>query len=138
MEVQRHVARVSEMRQLIQELGDEAPEHELRDLLDEAERELRNIRRVADLVLRAFFEGGKPKDRESKRVMYASLLLQDGSSCDRFACGNEATGRPLPLGVGVSGGVRARESRVSMRSWATRLSPAKNDRRRKHNAAGYH
>ena len=77
MEVQRHVARVSEMRQLIQELGDEAPEHELRDLLDEAERELRNIRRVADLVLRAFFEGGKPKDRESKRVMYASLLLQE-------------------------------------------------------------
>ena len=77
MEVQRHVARVSEMRQLIRELGDEAPEHELRDILDEAERELRNVRRVADLVLTAFFEGGKPKDRDSKRVMYASLLLQE-------------------------------------------------------------
>ena len=76
MEVQRHVARVSEMRQLIRELGDEAPEHELRELLDEAERELRNVRRVADLVLTAFFEGGKPKERESKRVMYASLLLE--------------------------------------------------------------
>ena len=77
MEVQRHVARVSEMRQLIRELGDEAPEHELRDILDEAERELRNVRRVADLVLTAFFEGGRPKDRDSKRVMYASLLLQE-------------------------------------------------------------
>ena len=77
MEVQKHVARVSEMRQLIRELGDEAPEHELRDLLDEAESELRNVRRVADLVLTAFFEEGKPKDRESKRVMYASLLLQE-------------------------------------------------------------
>ena len=76
MEVQKHVARVSEMRQLIRELGDEAPEHELRELLDEAERELRNVRRVADLVLTAFFEGGKPKDRESKRVMYASLLFE--------------------------------------------------------------
>ena len=77
MEVQRHVARVSEMRQLIRELGNEAPEHELRKLLDEAERELRNVRRVADLVLTAFFEGGKPNERETKRVMYASLLLQE-------------------------------------------------------------
>ncbi len=75
MEVQKHVARVSEMRQLIRELGDEAPEHELRELLDESERELRNVRRVADLVLTAFFDGGKPKERESKRVMYGSLLL---------------------------------------------------------------
>ena len=78
VEVQRHVTRVSEMRQLIRELGDEAPEHELRDLLDEADRELGNIRRVADLVLTAFFEGRRPKDRESKRVSYATLLLEKG------------------------------------------------------------
>ena len=92
MEVQKHVARVSEMRQLIRELGDEAPEHELRELLDEAERELRNVRRVADLVLTAFFEGGKPKERESKRVMYASLLLEE----DRAATGSPATTK-LPV-----------------------------------------
>ena len=77
MEVQRHVTRVSELRQLIRELGDQAPEHELRDLLDQAELELRNVRRVANLVLTAFFEGGKPKERESKRVMYANLLLAE-------------------------------------------------------------
>ena len=77
MEVQRHMARVSELRQLIHERGDQAPEHVLRGLLDEAERELRNVRRVADLVLTAFFEGGKPKERESKRVMYANLLLAE-------------------------------------------------------------
>ena len=75
MEVQRHVTRVSEMRQLIRELGDGAPEHELRDLLDEAEHEVRSVRRVADLVLTAYFEEGKPKERESKRIMYANLLL---------------------------------------------------------------
>ena len=92
MEVQKHVARVSEMRQLIRELGDEAPEHELRELLDEAERELRNVRRVADLVLTAFFEGGKPKERESKRVMSASLLLEE----DRAATGSPATTK-LPV-----------------------------------------
>ncbi len=74
MEVQRQLARVSELRQLIRELGDEAPEHELRELLDEADRELRNVRRVGDLVLAAFFEGAKPKERESRRLSYAELL----------------------------------------------------------------
>ena len=80
MEVRRHVARVSEMRQLIRELGDEAPEHELRQLLDEAERELSNIRRVANLILAAFFEGEKPKERESYRGKYADLLLKEGQA----------------------------------------------------------
>ena len=79
-EVQRHVAKVSELRQLIRELGDEAPEHELRELLDEADRELRNVRRVGDLVLTAFFAGAKPKERESRRLSYATLLLERGQS----------------------------------------------------------
>ena len=76
MEVQRQLARVSELRQLIRELGDEAPEHELRELLDQADCELRNVRRVGDLVLAAFFEGAKPKERESRRLSYAGLLLE--------------------------------------------------------------
>ena len=76
MEVQRQLARVSELRQLIRELGDEAPEHELRELLDQADCELRNVRRVGDLVLAAFFQGAKPKERESRRLSYAGLLLE--------------------------------------------------------------
>ena len=77
-EVQKHVTRVSEMRQLIRELGDDAPEHELRELLDEADRELRNVRRVGDLVLTAFFEGRKPRERETRRLGYTRLLLETG------------------------------------------------------------
>ena len=77
-EVQAIVARVSELRRKIRELGDEAPEHELRELLDEADRELGNVRGVADLLLAAFFEGGKPKDRERRRLDYASRLLDAG------------------------------------------------------------
>ena len=77
-EVQRHVAKVSELRQLIRELGDNAPENELRELLDEAESELGNVRRVADMVLAAFFDGEKPKERESRRLSYATLLLEKG------------------------------------------------------------
>ncbi len=75
-EVRQQVAKVSELRQLIRELGDEAPEHELRDLLDEADHELRSIRRVGNLVLAAFFEGTKPKERENRRRDYTRLLLE--------------------------------------------------------------
>ncbi len=78
IEVRKHVERVSEMRQLIRELGEEASEHELRQFLDEAESELKNIHRFAGLVLTAFFEGAKPKERESNRLMYADMLLKEG------------------------------------------------------------
>lgn len=86
-EVKRHVAKVSELRQLIRELGDEAPEHELRELLDEADRELRNVRRVGDLVLAAFFAGAKRKEREIRRLSFATLLLEKGQ-------GESAGGNP--------------------------------------------
>ena len=78
--LRERVARVSELRQVIRELGDEASEHELRELLDEAGREIENVRRVADLVLAAFFEGGRPKERENTRLRYASLLFDEGQS----------------------------------------------------------
>ena len=93
VEVQRHVARVSELRQLIRELGDEAGEHELRELLDEADRELRNIHRVGDLVLAAFFEGAKPKEREVRRLSYASRLLETGGQGE--SAGGDATVPPI-------------------------------------------
>ena len=95
MEVQRHVARVSEMRWLIRELGEEAPEHELRELLDEADRELSNVRRVGDLVLAAFFEGAKPKEREARRLSYAGLLPEirvQGESAGGTATASPVTG----------------------------------------------
>ena len=93
MEVQRQLARVSELRQLIRELGDEAPEHELRELLDEADRELRNVRRVGDLVLAAFFEGAKPKERESRRLSYAELLPEIREQGE--TAGGDGPARPL-------------------------------------------
>lgn len=77
-EVRKHVTRVAELRRRIRELGDEAPEHELREILDEADGELGNVRRVADLVLAAFFEGRTPKDREHRRLTHANLLLEEG------------------------------------------------------------
>ena len=73
-EVRRHVHKVTELRERIRELGDAAPEHELRGLLKEAEQELVKVRHIADLVLAAFFEGTKARERESARHRYANLL----------------------------------------------------------------
>ena len=78
MEVRRHVEQVSELRQIIRELGDESTDRELREMLDQADIELQNVRRVAALVLLAFFKGGKAKERENRRLSYANLLLKEG------------------------------------------------------------
>ena len=91
IKVDRHVARVSKMRHLIRELGDQAPEDELRELLAESERELSTVRRAADLLLTAFFEAEKPKHRESNRLRYADLLLQE----DRAAAAVAAADLPV-------------------------------------------
>ena len=79
-EVQRHVEQVSELRLFIRELGDESTDQELRELLDQADLKLRNVRRVAALVLTAFFEARKPKERESRRLLYANLLLEQSQT----------------------------------------------------------
>ena len=78
IEVRRHVERVAELRQHIRELGDGASEHELREFLNAADLELVNVRRVAALLLTAFFEDEKPKGREANRLGYTNLLLQEG------------------------------------------------------------
>ncbi len=77
LEVQRHLARVSELREKLRELGDEATEHEFRKLLDQADRELGNVHGVADLLLAAFYEGKNPREREDRRRNYANLLLEE-------------------------------------------------------------
>ena len=73
--VRRHVERVTETRQLIRELGDATPEHELQELLEEADHELETVRQTGNLVLSAFFGGTKPNERERIRSGYASQLL---------------------------------------------------------------
>ena len=47
------VTRVSELRQLIREVGDDAPQQELLQLLNEAQLELKSVRQFGDLVLTA-------------------------------------------------------------------------------------
>ena len=87
-QVREHVNKISELRQRIREIVDEAPEQELRELLEEAQRELQSVRRYADLVLAAFFGAEKTKEREQKRNIYADLLTQQHVDSNDFSLKN--------------------------------------------------
>ena len=75
MRVREHVAKVAELRRRIREADESVSDWELRDLWDEAQFELGKVRLFGDLVLAAFFEGEKPKEREAKRSEYASAVV---------------------------------------------------------------
>ena len=75
MRVRAHVAKAAELRQQIREADESVSDWELRDLWDQAQFELGKVRLFGDLVLAAFFEGKKPKDREGKRGEYANTVV---------------------------------------------------------------
>ena len=70
-----HLVTASERRQIIREADDTVSDGELRELWDEVQTETAAVRLLGDLVLAAFFEGAKPKDREAKRKELAGKML---------------------------------------------------------------
>ena len=77
IEVREHVNRVSELRQLIREVGDGASEQEQLQLWEEAQEELKSVRQTGDIILSAFFGEDRPNARESKLREYANLLIHN-------------------------------------------------------------
>ena len=75
-EVHRQIAKVAQLRRRIREAGDEVADRELHDWWDEARFELGKISLFGDLVTTAFFEGTKAKERETKRVEYATAVYE--------------------------------------------------------------
>ena len=73
---------VADLRQRIREAGEAVSDWERRDLWDEAQFELGKVRLFGDLVLAAYFEGEKPKDRERKRSDYVSAAVS--GEADRY------------------------------------------------------
>ena len=71
-----HLARAAELRQLIREADNTVSDGELRELWDEAQTEIAEVRQLGDLVLLAFFEGTKPKEREVRRKQLAESVLR--------------------------------------------------------------
>ena len=70
----RHLERVAELRGEIREAPDETSDAALRDLWDEAEQELSEVRLYGDLLVEAFFSGAKPKERATARAAYADEI----------------------------------------------------------------
>lgn len=75
MRVSEHVAKVADLRKRIREADERVSDWELRELWDEAQFEFGKVRLFGDLVLAAYFEGEKPKEREAKRSEYASAVV---------------------------------------------------------------
>ena len=69
----------SELRQQIRRADDSVPDWRLRSLWNDARFELDKARLVGDLVVAAFFDANKPRERTAMRDKYASAVL-DGSA----------------------------------------------------------
>jgi hypothetical protein len=78
----QHIARVSELRRQIREADDGTSDFVLRDLWDEAQSELAQVRLFGDLAVAAYFSGGKSREREAKRLEFAQAI--DDGTAERF------------------------------------------------------
>ena len=75
MAVKEQVAKATRLRQLIRDAGEDSSDEDLRHLWDEAQAELRQVRLYGDLVIAAYFEGSKDKEREAKRSEFADAVV---------------------------------------------------------------
>jgi hypothetical protein len=89
-----HVAKVSELRRKIRESDESVSDLELRKLWEETQFELRKVRLFGDLLLAAFFEGDKPKEREAKRREYASSVVSGEAEAARLLDECRYAGQP--------------------------------------------
>ena len=70
------------MRRRIREAGETTSDRELQLLWMDARDELDEVTLFGDLVLAAFFEGDKPKKRETKRAEFANAVAS--GDADRY------------------------------------------------------
>ena len=75
IELRKCLARVAELRRRIREADETVSDWDLRDWWDDARFELGRVRLFGDLVIAAFFEGGKPKERRARRDEYAGAVF---------------------------------------------------------------
>ena len=73
--VREAVQAASEFRRQIREADDTVDERRLQNLWREAQDAVGEVRLFGDLVLAAFFEGAKPRERESRRAAYQEAIL---------------------------------------------------------------
>ena len=71
VEIRASMAATEQLRERIREAGDDVPDFELRQMWDEARFESGEVALLGDLVLAAFFEHPKAKEREALRSRFA-------------------------------------------------------------------
>ncbi|MYK73549.1 MAG: N-6 DNA methylase [Acidimicrobiaceae bacterium] len=79
LEGRAHLDKAAELRQLIRRADDSMDDGDLRELWDKAQSETAAVRLLGDLVIAAFFDKSKPKDREARRKELAAEVI-DGES----------------------------------------------------------
>ena len=72
--VQEALDVASDLRRQIREADDTVTDRELQTLWRDAGDALAEVRLFGDLVLAAFFEGSKPRERESRRLAYQEVI----------------------------------------------------------------
>ncbi|MCX7789469.1 MAG: N-6 DNA methylase, partial [Chloroflexaceae bacterium] len=96
MQVRRQVEQAAALRAEIRHAGEDISDAALRALWHDADQALARVRLYGDLVLAAFFEEGKAKERERRRAAYAAEVL-DGSAHQHLARLEEWRHADLPL-----------------------------------------
>jgi hypothetical protein len=82
LQAREHVLKVAELRRRVREADETMSEYELRDLWGATQLELRNVRLLGDLLLAAFFDHDKTKDRDAIRSEYAKAVV--GGEVERY------------------------------------------------------
>jgi hypothetical protein len=75
MRVREHAAKVAEQRKRIRMADESVSDSDLSGMWDTAQVQLGKVRLFGDLVLAAFFEEEKPKERERRRTEYAGVVV---------------------------------------------------------------
>lgn len=74
VQITRHLDRVAELRRAIRQADEGVSDFQLRDMWDEAQHELAQVRLYGDLAILAFFGGDKKKAREAKRAEFLGAI----------------------------------------------------------------
>ena len=96
MRVREHVERISVLRRRIREADESVPDRDVRELWRQALDEIEAVRLFGDLVVAAFFEGRKQKDRELRRTAYAARVADGEAERHRDAI-DDRRGADPPL-----------------------------------------
>ena len=96
MRVRNQVEQVAELRERIRRATERESDVELRSLWRETQDSLNWLRLFGDLIIVAYFDADKPKDKEAKRQEFAAIVSDDRAEINSgLLLGHRSSNRPL-------------------------------------------